>query len=409
MNPFSCVIGWGRVGGVTLTVWIAAAIWVTPVVAQPDVMEGSDVGEPAWAVGESPLAVSPLSRHGTPTQRYDHGEPTAFEQSMLELVNRARTNPGAEAARLGIALNQGLDPGTIADTPKPPLAFNPELITAARVHSQWMLDTDTFSHTGANGSSPGDRMQAAGYLFSGSWTWGENISWRGTTGTPNLEAFVGEMHDGLFRSPGHRRNLCNAGFDEVGIGLLEGVFTSSGRDWNAAMGTQNFARSASTPAPLLVGVVFEDANKNGIYDPGEGMPGVTVMPASGTWYALTSASGGYALPYASGGAISYSGGGLTRSYSAQFIDTGANVKLDLELGSMATGGFVESSVDWSPAEGFRAQVEGTPGTILTLEVSEDLQSWTDVASITLEPGAVAISHPGSEGGSTAFYRLRQGP
>src|SRR5438552_15691489 len=77
-------------------------------------------------------------------QLYSHGDPTAEEQLMLELVNRARANPAAEAARLGIDLNEGLEANTISAEPKQPLAFNPQLIQAARGHSQWMLDHDTF-------------------------------------------------------------------------------------------------------------------------------------------------------------------------------------------------------------------------------------------------------------------------
>ncbi len=41
-------------------------------------------------------------------------QPTAHEQYFLELVNRARANPGAEAARLGLGLNDGLAAGAIA-------------------------------------------------------------------------------------------------------------------------------------------------------------------------------------------------------------------------------------------------------------------------------------------------------
>ncbi len=59
-------------------------------------------------------------------------QPTAHEQYFLELVNRARANPGAEAARLGIDLNQGLTAGTIADIAKQPLAMNQLLTTAHR-------------------------------------------------------------------------------------------------------------------------------------------------------------------------------------------------------------------------------------------------------------------------------------
>ena len=52
-------------------------------------------------------------------------QPTAFEQYFLELVNRARLDPAAEAARLGIGLNDGLAAGTITTAAKAPLAFNP--------------------------------------------------------------------------------------------------------------------------------------------------------------------------------------------------------------------------------------------------------------------------------------------
>jgi cyclophilin family peptidyl-prolyl cis-trans isomerase len=43
-------------------------------------------------------------------------------------------------------------------------------------------------------------------------------------------------------------------------------------------------------------VVFDDKNGNGLYDLGEGIPGVRVEPDFGGFHALTSASGGYAVP-----------------------------------------------------------------------------------------------------------------
>ncbi len=124
----------------------------------------------------------------TPTRLYSHGDPLPEEQYMLELVNRARANPVAEAAMDGIDLNEGLSPGTIPTNAVQPLAFNPDLITSARGHSQWMLTNGFFSHYETNSLGtvldPGDRMTNAGYVFSGSWAWGENISWEGTTGPP---------------------------------------------------------------------------------------------------------------------------------------------------------------------------------------------------------------------------------
>lgn len=135
-------------------------------------------------------------------------EPTALDQYLIELINRARLDPTAEAARLGIDINQGLSDGQISTAPKQPLAFDPDLTEAARGHAGWMLDSDVFSHTGAEGSNPGTRMADAGYEFTGNWRWGENISWRGTIGpAEDAAASVGRQHDALFLSPGHRENI----------------------------------------------------------------------------------------------------------------------------------------------------------------------------------------------------------
>ena len=113
------------------------------------------------------IAIFPARAMAATPQRYDHGNPTVPEQLMLELVNRTRANPAAEAARFGISLNEGLVPGTISTTAKPPLAFHPKLILSARNHSQWMLSTNIFDHTGVNNSTPKERMTDAGYVFSG--------------------------------------------------------------------------------------------------------------------------------------------------------------------------------------------------------------------------------------------------
>lgn len=47
---------------------------------------------------------------------------------------------------------------------------------------------------------------------------------------------------------------------------------------------------------FITGVAYRDNNSNGIYDPGEGVGEVTIAPDHGGWYAVTSASGGYAIP-----------------------------------------------------------------------------------------------------------------
>lgn len=273
-------------------------------------------------------SVCPLTSSAS-TVLYQHGEPSDYEQLMLELINRARANPRAEATRYGIDLNQGLSPGTIQDTPKQPLAFNSSLISSARAHSQWMLNTGTFSHTGSGGSSAGDRMTTAGYVFTGAWTWGENIAYGGGVGAVDLTTQAYDRHQSLFLSAGHRENICSAQFEDVGLGLLAGTFGGN----NVGMVTENFAASASTPSPQVLGVVYYDFDSDGAYDSGEGVRGVRVDMPGSTYYANTSTSGGYALPI--GGltgarTVSFGGDATNVAVGATF-DGSSNKKVDLSM------------------------------------------------------------------------------
>ena len=136
-----------------------------------------------------------------------------LEQQMLDLINQERAN-----ANLA------------------PLTFNNDLNEASEDHSSWMLDTDTFSHTGQGDSSAGDRIVAAGYQLEGNWTWGENIGWQSERGAPGLEDDVADIHQSLMNSPGHRANILNPDFEEIGIGIEQGDF----ENFDSVMITQNF-------------------------------------------------------------------------------------------------------------------------------------------------------------------------
>ena len=247
---------------------------------------------------EAPPTTEPIQSSGT--SFYDHGNPTPLEQMMLDRVNRARSAPGAEADRLGIDLNENLAPGTITDTPKQPLAMHPLIINAARDHSAWMLDANVFSHTGEGDSAIYDRITAAGYIFSGFATWSENIAWGGSTASINPVHYTQTRHDGLFISPGHRLNLMNNNFNEIGIGILQGIFTVTNEygetDYNALMVTQNFAVSDASPSHFVLGTAYYDFNGNDLYDPGEEIGGVQVTIENGDWHTATAGAGGFALP-----------------------------------------------------------------------------------------------------------------
>ena len=232
---------------------------------------------------------------------------SGYEQFMVELVNAVRL-----------------------DNAKQPLAGSDPLAVAAETHSAWMLSSGIFSHTGAGGSHPGQRMEAAGYTFSGSWTWGENIAWNGTSGSlsdARITSFVTTQHQNFLNSPGHRANILNDAFREVGIGIETGKLSG----YNAVMTTQNFAKSGS--GWFLTGVAYDDADGNRFYSPGEGRGGVRVElnPASGQAFQVrTDAGGGYQTKAAAGDyQVTFSGGGLAVPLTVALAMADRNVKLDL--------------------------------------------------------------------------------
>jgi serralysin len=162
--------------------------------------------------------------------------PTADEQYMLELINRMRLNPDGEVYRLSNMtwgdtgspqppdLNEGLPPDTISSVPCPPLAFNAALVQSASNYSETLLANNAFEHDYGN-TTPQSRMQAAGYVFSGSWGLAENLALTyASYPLPINSAMVESQYDGLFidgnvAGRGHRVNLLNGAMKEAGIGI----------------------------------------------------------------------------------------------------------------------------------------------------------------------------------------------
>ena len=83
-----------------------------------------------------------------------------------------------------------------------PLTFNSQLAAAAQKHSKNMAIHDFFDHR-----QMAERVKAEGYQYS---QVGENIS----AGQSTPESVV----QGWMNSPGHRKNILNSGFRELGVG-----------------------------------------------------------------------------------------------------------------------------------------------------------------------------------------------
>jgi uncharacterized protein YkwD len=268
--------------------------------------------------------------------------PTAEEQYFICLVNRARANPSAETKRMGIDLNEGLAAGTIASTPKQPLAPNARLTDAARGHVRWMLQQNTLGHEGARNSTPEKRMEAAGYAFKPPCGSGENIGFVGQTGDYAAAVnAVDELYRGLFLDSdvpdrGHRVNLLRPQFRETGVGLQQGPFRSDGTTFSSWLLTQDLAYNPGNS--FLTGVVYSDTVKpDRFYTPGEGRGGITITAqrqgGSAKLTATTWSSGGYVLQLPPGVyRVTAAGGGLPAPLDGGTITIGAeNVTVDLQI------------------------------------------------------------------------------
>ncbi len=99
-----------------------------------------------------------------------------------------------------------------ADNGCPALSLNDKLNVAADRHSEDMAVRGYFDHTSPEGEGPGVRVADAGYSGRG---WGENIA----QGYGSAAAVI----EGWMNSPGHRANILNCEFSELGVGYGEGA------------------------------------------------------------------------------------------------------------------------------------------------------------------------------------------
>jgi hypothetical protein len=354
-------------------------------------------------------------------QQYDHGNPTNDEQLVLEIINRARANPDAEGARLSTVsfpLNQPIPGGNIREGmtlsspslvgPRPPLAFNPQLIAAARAHSTDMWTRNFFSHdTEVTSMSPAPPLMAGDtfdlrisrFGYSGN-RLAENIATGSAHSAANLEDLLMiDREPSPYPERGHRRNLLDIAdpvrnpYREIGLGFFDFGSNKSGilRD----VITQDFGRRNSV-GPFIVGVVYDDLSPTPFYTPGEGRAGVTVTQTGSQsgQFAVTSASGGYAIPTGTAGTITVSATGgplgstvLTRNVTL----TGENVKVDFAIGVTVT----IAATDPNASEAGLAtgtftvtRAGGTAGDLtVNYTVSGNASSGADYAAL---PGSVVI-------------------
>ena len=267
-------------------------------------------------------------------------QPTGMEQLFLERLNVARANPAAYGQSIGLDLS-----GVAASQP---LTFNLKLMQSSRLHSQDMNNQNFFGHCtaqdplcqNANSTDPGDRIEAAGYIWRG---YGESLAAGFNTPAEALRALI--IDDGI-PDLGHRRHLLaidpvSATLPEVGIGIVQ-----NGSGIYEDYYTIDSARDYDTSDPhnsFLTGVIYNDLDADNSYSDGEGYSELTVRAVadgSGAEFTATAfCSGGYSLEVPAGTyTVSVSGGTWSGSQIVSNVTIGSsNVKVDFEATEPGAG------------------------------------------------------------------------
>ncbi|MBT2456297.1 CAP domain-containing protein [Streptomyces sp. ISL-86] len=188
--------------------------WQSAPTAAPTFQAPVDVPPPSSPPAASPSSpaatpAQPVVRTSPPTQPPPQPQPTkppvvTKQPAPQPPKTSAPPASGAAAAVLSLVNQERAAAGC------PALTLNAKLTKAAQDHSADMAAHGTMSHTGSDGSDAGQRITRAGYTWS---SYGENVAYGYSTAEKVME--------GWMNSPGHRQNILNCSFKEIGIGLAQ--------------------------------------------------------------------------------------------------------------------------------------------------------------------------------------------
>ena len=274
--------------------------------------------------------------------------PSDQEQLFLEYINETRLDPLANAARyitsyspltssngsIQSAINFFQVSGTAlqaaynALVAVGPVAWNEALSTAAEGHNAAMIAAQLQTHQAPGEASLGTRLTNAGYTFQSA---GENVFAYTESVIQGHAGFMidwGNGPNGMQSPAGHRNNIMNANFTEVGIAM--DAEPSPANPLGPYVVTQDFGTRGKL---FVLGVAYSDNDNNNFYSIGEGRADLTVQVAARN--ATSTSSGGYTVEAASGAAtITLTGGGLASAVTVLTTIAGENIKLDVVDGTV---------------------------------------------------------------------------
>lgn len=338
--------------------------------------------------------------------------PNAFEQELLELINRARANPAGEfdalikdaATRTGVTqeISNALQYFNVdmamlrsqlnQTTAVAPLAWNSNLNEAARTHTQLLIRHDAQSHQLPGEAGLGERVTTAGYT---NWSRvAENVYSYTTDPVHGHAGFYidwGNGPGGIQNPAGHRNTILSNVLTEVGISAI--AENNPATQVGPHVVTQNFGTRFNY-TQQLVGVIYGDRDGDAFYDAGEGIGGM-IITATGNGRTFTTTSwesGGYQVELPAGTYdVTFSGAGLRTAITQSVTIGSVNVKLDLDTSNLPAQNpplIGTAGADWLVARTTGHAIDGLGG--------NDMADFNAVqASITVNL-ATGVATAGSE-------------
>lgn len=154
-----------------------------------------------------------------------------LELHAVKLINSEREAAGLDLVEVEVHLN-----------------------SAAQDHSDWMASEQVLSHTGSGDSSPGERVEDAEFVLSGSWKVTENVAYRSFNESFG-ETEIEEIHAALMNSKAHRDNVLDPEVSYIGVGISTGQMDGGNGPQDVLFLTQNFAETTS---PVSLQIIEQD-------------------------------------------------------------------------------------------------------------------------------------------------------
>lgn len=281
------------------------------------------------------------------TRRLLAFNPTADEQHLLQLINRFRTDPQGEFARLiastsplvardsvlqidldyaqvnGAALQSQLS--SLASLP--PLAWNGAISNFAASHNAQMIATSPPQQFHSNTLQRRQALLDAGVNLRfqlGEKINSENVYGHGKSVVHTFGSFVIDWQRGgpNGMQSAHRDAIMNANYEQIG----HAITPYAGGSFGPLVTTQVLANIENPPV-MAVGAMYEDRNRSGWYEAGEGLGGVQIVfsGAAGTFTTNSLSAGGYQIELPPGTyQVTATGGGMQHAVLGRAVTVGSS-------------------------------------------------------------------------------------